>query len=60
MLVVLNADFAHPDCTAGTDKGALRVDLKADLRQEDIGGRTARRRTEVDAIGRLIGRLSSF
>ena len=53
--MVLNADFAHPDCTAGAGRGALRIDLNAGLRQEDIDGRAARRMTEVDAIRRPIG-----
>jgi hypothetical protein len=59
-LVVLNADFAYPGCTAETGNGALRIDLKAGLRQEEIGGRAARRITEVDAIRRRIGSVSSF
>jgi hypothetical protein len=53
--VVLNASFAHPDCAAASGKGALRTDLKAGLRQEESGGRAARRMTEVDAIKRRIG-----
>ena len=54
--MVLNADFAHPACAAGAGNGALRIDLKAGLRQEEIGGRAARRMTEVDAIRRRIGK----
>jgi hypothetical protein len=52
---VLNANFALPDDTAGVGKGALRTDLKAGLRQEEIGGRAARRMTVVDAIERRMG-----
>jgi hypothetical protein len=55
-LVVLNAIFAHPAGTAETGIGALRIDIKVGLRQEEIGGRTARRRTEVDAIRIRIGK----
>jgi hypothetical protein len=53
--VLLNANFAHPSCAAASGKGALRTDLKAGLRQEEIGGRAARRITVVDAIKRRIG-----
>ena len=55
-LVVLNADFAHPDRPAEAGIGALRIDLKAGLRQEEMCGRAARRMTEVDAIRRRIGK----
>ena len=53
---MLNADFAHPACVATGGNGALRVDRKAGLRQEMIGGRAARRITEVDAMSRRIGK----
>lgn len=53
--VVLKADFAHPNRTAKAGNGALRIDLKEGLRQEDNGGRTVSRMTEVDAIERRIG-----
>ena len=53
-LVVLKADLAHPDCTAEAGTGALRIDLKAGLMQEEICGRATRRMTEVDAMRRRI------
>lgn len=54
--VVLKANFADPDGTGETGNGALRIDLKAGLRREEVCGRTARRMTEVDAIKRRIGK----
>jgi len=53
--VVLKANFALPDDTAEDGKGALRSDLKVGLRQEETGGRAARRMTVVDAMKGCMG-----
>lgn len=53
--MVLNANFALPDDAAEVGNGALRIGLKAGLRQEEMGGRTARRRNVVDAMERRMG-----
>lgn len=53
--MVLNANFALPDHIAEVGNGALRIGLKAGLRQEAMGGRTARRMNVVDAMERRMG-----
>ena len=52
---MLNANFALPDETAEAVKGALRSDLKVGLRQEEMGGRAAKRMTVEDAMKGCMG-----